>query len=256
MWSHDNKQGLLRHMPQALLFDSFGSSEAVGLGISVSAAGQAEQTARFMITENNAVFTDDGRRVEPGSGEMGMVAVGGFIPVGYYKDEAKSAATFRTIEGRRWSIPGDFATVNADGTIHLLGRGSVCINTGGEKVFPEEVEEALKTHPSVRDAVVVGIPDERFGETICGVVEAGRRRHDRRRRAARPRQRPSSPPTRRRATSSSSTRSAGPPTARSTTSASRASPSRARRDAAVRLRGCARSSEWTRSQCSSDASRW
>jgi acyl-CoA synthetase (AMP-forming)/AMP-acid ligase II len=171
MWSHDNKQGLLRHMPQAMLLDSFGSSEAVGLGISVSAAGQAEETARFMLTENNAVFTDDGRRVEPGSGEMGMVAVGGFIPVGYYKDEAKSAATFRTIDGRRWSIPGDFATVNEDGTIHLLGRGSVCINTGGEKVFPEEVEEALKTHDSVRDAVVVGIPDERFGETICGVVE-------------------------------------------------------------------------------------
>lgn len=172
MWSHDNKQGLLRHMPQVLLADSFGSSEAVGLGISVSAAGQAEQTARFMITENNAVFTDDGRRVEPGSGEMGMVAVGGFIPVGYYKDEVKSAATFRTIDGRRWSIPGDFATVNEDGSIHLLGRGSVCINTGGEKVFPEEVEEALKTHPTVRDAVVVGMPDERFGETICGVVEA------------------------------------------------------------------------------------
>jgi fatty-acyl-CoA synthase len=171
MWSHDNKQGLLRHMPQAMLLDSFGSSEAVGLGISVSAAGQAEETARFMITENNAVFTDDGRRVEPGSGEIGMVAVGGYIPVGYYKDEAKSAATFRTLDGRRWSIPGDYATVNADGTIHLLGRGSVCINTGGEKVFPEEVEEALKTHPTVRDAVVVGIPDERFGETICGVVE-------------------------------------------------------------------------------------
>ena len=141
----------------------------------MSAAGVAEQTAKFAITENNAVFTDDGRRVEPGSGEMGMVAVGGFIPVGYYKDEAKSAATFRVVEGRRWSIPGDFATVNADGTIHLLGRGSVCINTGGEKVFPEEVEEALKTHPSVRDAVVVGIPDERFGETICGVDRAGRR---------------------------------------------------------------------------------
>lgn len=171
MWSHDNKQGLLRHIPQALLADSFGSSEAVGLGVSVSAAGAAEQTARFMITENNAVFMDDGKRVEPGSGDMGMVAVGGFIPVGYYKDEVKSAATFRTIEGRRWSIPGDFATVNDDGTIHLLGRGSVCINTGGEKVFPEEVEEALKTHPTVRDAVVVGIPDERFGETICGVVE-------------------------------------------------------------------------------------
>ena len=171
MWSHENKQGLLRHMPQAILFDSFGSSEAVGLGASVSAAGAAEETARFAITENNAVFTDAGRRVEPGSGEIGMVAVGGFLPVGYYKDDAKSAATFRVIDGRRWSIPGDFATVNADGTIHLLGRGSVCINTGGEKVFPEEVEEVLKTHPTVRDAVVVGVPDDRFGEAIVGVVE-------------------------------------------------------------------------------------
>jgi acyl-CoA synthetase (AMP-forming)/AMP-acid ligase II len=171
MWSQDNKAGLLRHIPQVLLFDSFGSSEAVGLGASVSAAGMAEQTAKFAIGPNNAVFTDDGRHVEPGSGEMGMVAVGGYIPVGYYKDEAKSAATFRVVDGRRWSIPGDFATVNDDGTIHLLGRGSVCINTGGEKVFPEEVEEALKTHPAVRDAVVVGIPDPRFGETICAVVE-------------------------------------------------------------------------------------
>jgi acyl-CoA synthetase (AMP-forming)/AMP-acid ligase II len=171
MWSQDNREGLLRHMPQALLFDSFGSSEAVGLGASVSTAGAAPETAQFMVTENNAVFTDDGRRVEPGSGEMGMVAVGGYLPVGYYKDETKTTQTFRELEGRRWSVPGDFATVNADGTIQLLGRGSVCINTGGEKVFPEEVEEALKTHASVRDAVVVGLPDARFGETICGVVE-------------------------------------------------------------------------------------
>ena len=171
MWSHENKQGLLRHMPQAILFDSFGSSEAVGLGASVSAAGTAEATARFAITENNAVFTDTGQRVEPGSGEIGMVAVGGFLPVGYYKDDAKTAATFREVDGRRWSIPGDFATVNTDGTIQLLGRGSVCINTGGEKVFPEEVEEVLKTHPAVRDAVVVGVPDDRFGEAIVGVVE-------------------------------------------------------------------------------------
>ena len=108
-----------------------------------------------MLGPNCAVFTDDGRRVEPGSRRAAAwSAVGGFIPLGYYKDEAKSAQTFRTIEGRRWSVPGDFAEVNADGTLHLLGRGSVCINTGGEKVFPEEVEEALKTHPAVRDAVV------------------------------------------------------------------------------------------------------
>ncbi len=171
MWSRENKHGLLRHMPQAILFDSFGSSEAVGLGASVAANGVEVETAKFMITENNAVFTEDGRRVEPGSDEIGMVAVGGFLPVGYYKDEAKTAATFKTYEGRRWSIPGDYASVNADGTIQLLGRGSVCINTGGEKVFPEEVEEALKTYPTVRDAVVVGLPDDRFGETICAVVE-------------------------------------------------------------------------------------
>ncbi len=118
------------------------------------------------------MFTEDGRRVEPGSGESGMVAVSGFIPLGYYKDAVKTAATFRTFEGMRWSVPGDWAEVNADGTLHLLGRGSVCINTGGEKVFPEEVEEVLKTHEAVRDAVCVGIPDERFGETICAVVEA------------------------------------------------------------------------------------
>ncbi|MEY4174491.1 MAG: hypothetical protein RI900_1656, partial [Actinomycetota bacterium] len=172
MWSQENKQGLLRHMPQAALFDSFGSSEAVGMGASVSTAGGATQTARFQIGPACAVFTEDGRRVEPGSGERGLVAVGGFIPLGYYKDEAKTAQTFRTFEDRRWSVPGDWAEVNDDGTLVLLGRGSVCINTGGEKVFPEEVEESLKQHPSVRDAVAVGIPDDRFGETICAVVEA------------------------------------------------------------------------------------
>jgi fatty-acyl-CoA synthase len=101
-----------------------------------------------------------------------LVAVGGNIPMGYYKDETKSAQTFRTFEGGRWSVPGDWAEILADGTLVLLGRGSVCINTGGEKVFPEEVEEVLKRHSSVRDAVAVGIPDTRFGETICGVVEA------------------------------------------------------------------------------------
>ncbi|MGD9996322.1 MAG: acyl-CoA synthetase [Ilumatobacteraceae bacterium] len=171
MWSQENKAGLLRHMPQLIIFDSYGSSEAVGLGGSVSARGAAQETAKFALGEHAAVFADDGRRVEPGSGEQGVVAIGGYIPLGYYKDEAKTAQTFRTFEGRRWSVPGDFAEVNADGTLHLLGRGSVCINTGGEKVFPEEVEEALKTHPAVRDAVAVGLPDPRFGETICAVVE-------------------------------------------------------------------------------------
>jgi acyl-CoA synthetase (AMP-forming)/AMP-acid ligase II len=172
MWSQDNKDGLLRHLPQAALFDSYGSSEAVGLGGSVSTKDHAEETARFELGPNCAVFTDDGRRVAPGSGEQGMVAISGFIPLGYYNDEVKTDQTFRTFEGRRWSVPGDWAEVQADGSLRLLGRGSVCINTGGEKVFPEEVEEVLKTHASVRDAVCVGVPDERFGEAICALVEA------------------------------------------------------------------------------------
>jgi fatty-acyl-CoA synthase len=173
MWSYENKRGLLGHIPQATIADSFGSSEAVGLGASASAAGAEAQTAAFMLGPNTAVFTEDGRRVTPGSGERGLVAVTGFLPMGYYKDEEKSAKTFKIIEGVRWSVPGDWAEVNTDGTLKLLGRGSVCINTGGEKVFPEEVEEALKTHASVRDAVVVGLPDPRFGERICAVVETG-----------------------------------------------------------------------------------
>lgn len=171
MWSYENKQGLLRHMPQAVLLDSFSSSEALGMGASQSTAGGEAQTARFMVGPNAAVFTEDGRRVEPGTGERGMVAVAGFQPLGYYKDPEKTAKTFPVLEGKRWCMPGDWATVNEDGTLNLLGRGSVCINTGGEKVFPEEVEEALKKHLSIRDAVVVGLPDPRFGERICAVVE-------------------------------------------------------------------------------------
>ena len=107
----------------------------------------------------------------PGSGESGRVALRGRTPVGYYKDPEKSAATFSVIDGVRYSIPGDYAEVEADGTVTLLGRGQQCINTGGEKVYPEEVEEVLKQHPTVADAVVVGVPDERFGEAITALVE-------------------------------------------------------------------------------------
>jgi acyl-CoA synthetase (AMP-forming)/AMP-acid ligase II len=171
MWSEENKSGLLEFMPKAIMFDSFGSSEAVGMGASLSIKGAPQQTAKFQLGPNCAVFDELGERVEPGSGRQGIVAVGGHIPLGYYKDKSKSTETFRTYEGRRWSVPGDFAEVNDDGTLHLLGRGSVCINTGGEKVFPEEVEEVIKTHPSVRDAVCVGLPDSRFGDVICAVVE-------------------------------------------------------------------------------------
>jgi len=171
MFSEASKQGLLRHAPNALILDAFSSSEALGMGQSVSAAGAATSTARFTIGPNAKVFTEDLREVEPGSGEVGRVAVGGHQPIGYYKDPDKTAATFVTVDGQRYSMPGDFATVEADGTITLLGRGSVCINTGGEKVFPEEVEEAVKTHEGVLDAVAVGVPDERFGEAITAVVE-------------------------------------------------------------------------------------
>jgi 3-oxocholest-4-en-26-oate---CoA ligase len=104
-------------------------------------------------------------------GVVGRLARAGSVPLGYYKDEEKSAKTFKLIEGRRWSVPGDWAMVEADGSITLLGRGSQMINTGGEKVFPEEVEEALKRYPGVRDAAVVGVPDPRFGERICAVVD-------------------------------------------------------------------------------------
>jgi len=171
MWSTAAKQGLLRHNPNMFLVDSFSSSEAIGLGSSVSFAGAEEKTAHFSLGSDVAVIADDGTRVVPGSGDRGRVAVPGFVPIGYYKDPEKSASTFIQFEGRRFSMPGDYATVEADGTITLLGRGSVCINTAGEKVFPEEVEEVLKTHPEVRDAVVVGVPDEKFGESITAVVE-------------------------------------------------------------------------------------
>ena len=171
MFSEASKQGLLRHLPHLMIVDAFSSSEAVGMGQSVSAAGVDPHTATFSVGTNTKVFDEDLREVEPGSGKVGRVAVGGHQPIGYYKDPDKSAATFLTVDGRRYSVPGDFATVEADGTITLLGRGSVCINTGGEKVFPEEVEEVLKTHDDVRDAVAVGVPDEKFGEAITAIVE-------------------------------------------------------------------------------------
>jgi 3-oxocholest-4-en-26-oate---CoA ligase len=171
MWSEETKQGLLRHHAGMLLVDAFSSSEALGMGQSVSSAGGAAKTAKFSLGDNARVIDDDGNDVEPGSGVIGRVAVKGITPVGYYKDPDKSARTFVVLDGDRYSIPGDYATVEADGTLKLLGRGSVCINTGGEKVYPEEVEEVLKTHPLIRDAVAVGVPDEKWGEAICAVIE-------------------------------------------------------------------------------------
>ncbi|MGH8919236.1 MAG: AMP-binding protein, partial [Actinomycetes bacterium] len=171
MWSAEVRAGLLRHHPGLTLVDSLGSSEALGMGRSTSGKGSTPGTAGFQLSPETRVLAEDGSQVEPGSGRRGLVALPGRGPIGYYKDPEKTAGTFRVIDGKRWVIPGDFATVEADGSVRLLGRGSVCINTGGEKVFPEEVEESLKRHPGVRDAVVVGVAHERFGEMVVGVVE-------------------------------------------------------------------------------------
>lgn len=171
MWSAETKAGLLRHNERLILVDSLGSSEAIGMASNTTTSGSVGKTATFQLGENTRVITEDGRDVVPGSGERGRVAMRGFTPVGYYKDPVKSASTFVTVDGVRYSMPGDWAEVDADGTVRLLGRGSQCINTGGEKVYPEEVEEVLKLHPTVADAAVVGIPDERFGEAITALVE-------------------------------------------------------------------------------------
>jgi 3-oxocholest-4-en-26-oate---CoA ligase len=171
MWTAAYKKAFLdRGVP--MLIDGLGSSEATGIGMMMTPAGSDPTTARFQLNPTTKVFTEDGREVQPGSEEVGLLAVGAAsgIPLGYYKDEAKTAATFKVIDGVRYSIPGDWAKVEADGGITLLGRGSVCINTGGEKVFPEEVEEAIKLHPTVEDCTVVGVPDEAWGEIIVAVV--------------------------------------------------------------------------------------
>ena len=170
MWSREVKSGLLGHIPQVVLMDSFGASEALGFGSSAMTKDGEVKTATFQIGARCKVFDEEENLVEPGSGMAGIIAIGGPIPLGYYKDPEKTAKTFRTIAGQRYSIPGDWCTVEADGAMTLLGRGSACINTAGEKVYPEEVEEALKTHPDIEDALVVGVPDDKWGQAVTGVV--------------------------------------------------------------------------------------
>jgi len=171
MWSQEVKEGLLRHRPEMVLFDFFSSSEALGIGASMSSRDVAPTTGDFVPAPDVKVLGSDSRPLEPGSPEIGVLALAGRNPLGYYKDAETTAATFRVVDGVRYSVPGDFARVLPDGTVHVLGRGSSSINTGGEKVFPEEVEEALKTHPAVRDAAVVGVPDARFGEVVVAAIE-------------------------------------------------------------------------------------
>ena len=170
MWSPSVKEGLLAHNANMLLVDAFGSSEALGFGTSISGAGQTAGSARFTIGPDCKVFTEDFNEVAPGSGEKGFIARPGPIPLGYYKDEKKTAETFPCIDGVRYSIPGDWCTVEADGTLNLLGRGSACINSAGEKIYPEEVEEALKAHADIDDALVFGMADDKWGQCVTAVV--------------------------------------------------------------------------------------
>jgi acyl-CoA synthetase (AMP-forming)/AMP-acid ligase II len=171
MWSQPVRDALLAHIPGLACVDTFGASEAIGVARSISSLGRSAPTGGFELGPGAQVLGDDGEPVVPGSGEVGLVASSGRGPIGYYRDPEATARAFRVMDGVRWITPGDRAVVEADGTVRLLGRGSGCINTGGEKVFPEEVEEALKLEPAVRDAVVVGVPDERLGEIVVGIVE-------------------------------------------------------------------------------------
>jgi acyl-CoA synthetase (AMP-forming)/AMP-acid ligase II len=163
------KEDLARVMPTTVVHDGFGASETGGQGRLVGTG--TDGAPRFLMDPGNVVIADDGTLCAPGDGRIGMLANSGHIPLGYYKDEEKTKKTFPVINGVRYAVPGDMASVEADGTIVVYGRGSVSINSGGEKIFPEEVEKALKSHPAVFDATVVGTPNERFGSQVTAVVE-------------------------------------------------------------------------------------
>jgi 3-oxocholest-4-en-26-oate---CoA ligase len=173
LFSPSIKEKLLELLPNRVITDSIGSSETGFGGTSVVAKGAPHSGGpRVSIDHRTVVLDDDGNEIKPGSGVRGFIAKKGNIPVGYYKDEKKTAETFRTINGVRYAIPGDYAQVEEDGTVTMLGRGSVSINSGGEKIYPEEVEAALKGHPDVFDALVVGVPDPRYGQHVAAVVQA------------------------------------------------------------------------------------
>ena len=168
MWSEEVKNGLLKHHDMQLM-DTMGSTEG-GMGSSISTRDNPPKTAKFSLNPGVIVIADDGEILEPGSTKVGLIGTSGLVPVGYYKDEKKSAETFKEINGIRYSFPGDYAKLEEDGTITLLGRGSNCINSAGEKIYPEEVEEAIKRNQEVFDCLVVGIEDKKFGQKVVAVV--------------------------------------------------------------------------------------
>ena len=166
------KDKFMEHLPNTVITDSIGSSETGFGGLSIAAKGATHTGGpRVKIDAATEVLDEDGNPVTPGSGQVGILARKGHIPLGYYNDPVKTAATFKEFNGIRYSIPGDFARVEEDGTVTMLGRGSVSINSGGEKIYPEEVEGALKCHPEVFDALVIGVPDERWGHRVAAVVQ-------------------------------------------------------------------------------------
>jgi acyl-CoA synthetase (AMP-forming)/AMP-acid ligase II len=171
--SGEVKDGLLAALPSvAAVLEAIGSSESPSQAIALTTRdAPPSRSLTFAPKPETMVVDDDLAPIAPGSGGVGRLATRGRAPLGYYKDPDASARTFVEIDGERWTLPGDMASVDADGTIHLHGRGSLCINTGGEKVYPEEVEAVLKTHDAVFDALVVGVPDARWGERVAAVVQ-------------------------------------------------------------------------------------
>jgi acyl-CoA synthetase (AMP-forming)/AMP-acid ligase II len=170
--SGEVKDGLMAALPSVLaIVEGIGSSESPAQAVALTTrSGAPSASLTFAAKAETIVVDDDLRPVPPGRGVVGRLATRGRVPLGYYKDPERSARTFVEIDGERWSLPGDMATIDDDGTVHLLGRGSLCINTGGEKVYPEEVEAVLKVHPDVADVVVLGAPDARLGQRVVAIV--------------------------------------------------------------------------------------
>jgi 3-oxocholest-4-en-26-oate---CoA ligase len=170
IWSAPIKKGFLKH-GNFVIRDSIASTEGSGFATVESSNENEVETGHFKLGPNARVVDEDLHDIVPGSGQVGYLATTGLLPKGYLNDPEKSAKTWPTIDGKRYSMPGDMATIEVDGTVVLMGRGSEVVNTGGEKVFVEEVEQALLTHPAVKDTLVVGLPDERWGSRVTAVVE-------------------------------------------------------------------------------------
>jgi acyl-CoA synthetase (AMP-forming)/AMP-acid ligase II len=179
LFSSPVKDEFFNHLPDIVIVDAVGSSESGNNGMATVSKGDTAMKSgpTVSVLGNTVVFDDDMNPVTPGSGVIGKIARHGDIPVGYYNDPVKTAEVFITVDGTRYVMPGDFATMEEDGTITLLGRGSVSINSGGEKIFPEEVESAVRSHPEVFDAIVVGAPDDRWGQRVAAIIQPRADRH-------------------------------------------------------------------------------